>query len=165
VYNHIALLIGHLVGDYIFQDDWIATNKSKPGAYGAAVCCLHCSLYAVCMVAAVIFSGWTHAGFDGSFSSVVMSILTVFAIAYVCHYPIDRWGLAGKWMKFYGQTLPGKLDSMFVDGTSYDDGDRQSRSERLYVGFRQYFWAPVYIVVDNTMHLVLMWILLSLLGS
>ncbi len=31
--NGFALLLGHLVGDYIFQTDWMATNKTLRGSW------------------------------------------------------------------------------------------------------------------------------------
>jgi len=157
MYNNIALLIGHMVGDYLLQNNYLSVNKSKPGLFGAAICFLHSSIYALCVTTAVLLGGWR-----GSLSShMSFSWAVAYLIVLVCHYPIDRWGLAGKWTKFFGQTQPDDLEHITL-------GELQPGYEdkgRLYVGLRQYFWAPVYICVDNTMHLVLMWILLSLLGS
>ena len=39
------------------------------------------------------------------------------------------------------------------------------RIDKIFVNKRHYFIAPVYIAVDNTLHLVLMWVLLSFLGE
>lgn len=36
-----SLIIGHLIGDYIFQNDYIAINKTK----NSFVCLLYCVLY------------------------------------------------------------------------------------------------------------------------
>lgn len=36
-----GLLIGHLIGDYIIQNDYLALNKTK----NSLICLLHCLLY------------------------------------------------------------------------------------------------------------------------
>lgn len=169
MYNNIALLIGHLVGDYIFQNDWMAKNKSEKSGKGVAICHVHSIVYAVCVTTFVVLGGWRFN--DDLFSSIV----AVFLIAHACHFPIDHYGLAGKWMKWFGQTLPDKLEKISVkalpdvkagpDNTIDISFQIPDRTEEVYIGLRQYFWAPVYIAVDNAMHLVLMWLLLSWLGD
>jgi len=126
MYNHIALLIGHVVGDYLFQNDWMAKNKGNKGWRGHWICCLHCSVYAVMVAAAVVLGGWRYAE-----HGVLYSLWIAWMIGWVTHYPIDRWALSMKWMKFYGQTREGP------------------------------FFPCVYIGVDNGAHLILMWILFS----
>ena len=160
MYNSIAMFIGHLVGDYIFQSDWMAVNKSKPGWRGRMACDVHVFIYSVCVAVCVVLGGWRVWVFN-DYHSAVLSGFIAMAIATIAHYPIDRWGLAGKWMKFYGNTLPDKLKGVYVEPRHPTD----QGSVFVYIGPRQYFWAPVYIVIDNTMHLVLMWIGFSLAGS
>lgn len=38
----VLAIIGHLVGDYLFQTDWMAQNKKAPGESGADACIVHC---------------------------------------------------------------------------------------------------------------------------
>jgi hypothetical protein len=75
-------------------------------------------------------------------------------------------------MKFFGQTTPDTLEERcFAMGqhTHTEEGHvvnhPHHNEEYVYVGLRQYFWAPVAIAVDNTMHIVLMWILFSVFGA
>lgn len=108
----LGLLVGHLVGDFIFQEDWQAANKSNPypdpllyndgintaqeridelvrwhGQYhrwwdGHLACTVHCLLYTF---AVWIFSGWWLPWWG---------LLVVF----LTHWPIDRFRLARVWM-------------------------------------------------------------------
>lgn len=43
--------IGHLVGDYLLQDDWMANNKKK----SSSICAIHCTLWTLSVC---LFSGW-----------------------------------------------------------------------------------------------------------
>ncbi len=80
-----GLLLGHLVGDYILQNDWQAANKTQRHW----PCLIHCLLYTV--------SVW-------AFSFLWLPWWGL-AICFLSHYPIDRYRLAAWWMKnISGQT-------------------------------------------------------------
>lgn len=137
MYNNIALLIGHIVGDYLFQNDFMAKNKGLPGIRGHLICILHCSIYATIVAAAVLLGGWRHISRfdDDGPHGLVTSYCMAWVVAWLTHFPIDRFGLSKKWMEFFGQTLEGP------------------------------FMPCVYIGVDNGAHLLLMWVLFSVLGA
>ncbi len=63
----------HLFGDYIVQNDWMATNKKKPTLIGEIACQIHCITYSLPFL---FILGWT----------------AVFFI-YLTHYIIDRFHL------------------------------------------------------------------------
>lgn len=46
------LLLGHLVGDYLVQNEWMAQNKSKNNLLGWVSATVHCIVYtlAVCLI-------------------------------------------------------------------------------------------------------------------
>jgi hypothetical protein len=48
-------LIGHLCGDFLFQNDFMAMNKKDFTLKGWIACVLHCFLYSIAMG---IFTGW-----------------------------------------------------------------------------------------------------------
>lgn len=77
------MLLGHLVGDYIFQTDFLAQNKTTR----SWVCLVHCLLYTFAV--AVFCYAW----------------FPLWGYAFVCgvHFPIDRFGLAHWWMQGSGQ--------------------------------------------------------------
>lgn len=43
-------LLGHLLGDYIFQTDNMAKGKTKPGMDGNYWCSIHCLVYTMCIM-------------------------------------------------------------------------------------------------------------------
>jgi hypothetical protein len=82
-----GLLIGHLAGDYILQNDWQAANKIKPGWRGLLACVVHCLLYG--------FAIWV-------FAHHWLPWYGAAAVA-ILHFPVDRFRLARHWMQLVGQ--------------------------------------------------------------
>lgn len=41
----MEMILGHMVGDYLLQSDWMAINKKKKGFKGWVACIVHCSIY------------------------------------------------------------------------------------------------------------------------
>jgi hypothetical protein len=96
----ISALVGHLVGDYLLQNDWMALNKKKPvevevdvGSFcgpfvdmtGPKACAVHCLIWTLCVVLFAWWPWWT-------------------AIPlFITHYIQDRTQIVGWWMDFYGQ--------------------------------------------------------------
>jgi len=73
----MALLLGHLVGDYIFQTDWMATRKKQQ----SLPCLLHCLLYAL---AVWLFTGWP---------------AWALGVVVASHFVVDRTGLVLAFMR------------------------------------------------------------------
>lgn len=95
MYDGFAVLVGHLVGDFILQNDRTARFKGYPWPdrnacpdetatwwVATGMCVWHCLLYTVVIAA---FAGW----------------LTWWGAAacFAAHFVIDRFRLAGKWMR------------------------------------------------------------------
>ncbi len=165
MYNNIALLVGHMIGDYILQNDWMASNKTKGKTKGDSfidVCegmsaiCTHVTLYSLSVAACVTAAGWRCYD-EGWLTSSIVAYL----IAWVCHYPIDRCSWSAKWGKLFKQT--NLVDEVY--NFELDLGHGKMACQYTAASLKAYFAAPVYIAVDNTMHLFLMWILFSLLGG
>jgi len=125
------MLIGHMVGDYLLQNDWMARNKMLKTDDGRFACVVHCVIYSFSIALFTVVDGWR------CFESIGVSLFAAFAIAFATHFFIDRDSLGKKWINMYGQSKLG-TDNPF---------------------------APlVYVAVDNTLHLVLMWMLFSWLS-
>lgn len=77
------LLVGHLFGDYILQDDWMAEGKKR----SSWICSYHCMLWSV--------SVWIFSGFQFPWWALL--------IAFSTHFVQDRWNLVQRWMKINGQ--------------------------------------------------------------
>ena len=73
--NYIALgFLFHLIGDYLLQNDWMATNKTK----NTIVALIHASLY--------------------SFLFFFITDIECFLVLSVSHFFIDRFRLAQYWI-------------------------------------------------------------------
>lgn len=66
-----------------------------------------------------------------------------FALIFLSHYPIDRWSLAEKWLRL-------------IKGRNFKEA---FESKDKYREFDIAFTCIVYAVADNTMHLVLLWLI------
>lgn len=73
-------LVGHLVGDYLLQNDWMAREKKR----SHFACLIHVLLYCVSVFA---FTGW--------------GLLPMASVA-IPHFLIDRWGFVA-WYMSIGQ--------------------------------------------------------------
>ena len=127
-----TLVLGHLIGDYLLQNKWMAMNKSG----STWKCAVHCLIY----TAAVTLTTWP------TIHNVFWSLL-IFA----SHFPVDRWSLADKWLDLInGRSLRdfiinGKKD--IPPGVDFEN----------YHALRAGFTALVYAAADNTIHLVTMY--------
>jgi len=75
----LGLLVGHLIGDYILQSDWQAQGKTLR----SLPCLAHCLLYTLAVWAC---SFWWMPWWG-------------LAVVFAGHYPLDRYRLAGWWMR------------------------------------------------------------------
>lgn len=98
------LLLGHLIGDYVVQNDWMAKNKVNP----------HPSTLNVCDASKVEF--WEEAEQKwslGHFACTVHCLFYTLAVwactfwwmpwwgllaCFLVHWPVDRFRLARRWM-------------------------------------------------------------------
>ena len=70
-------IIGHLVGDYLLQNDWMALNKKKQSLN----CAVHVTLWTLAVCA---FAGWW--------------TLPAIAVLWLTHYAQDRTNIIMWWM-------------------------------------------------------------------
>jgi len=78
-----SAIIGHLVGDYIIQNDWMAKGKKV----NSFICTVHCFLWAF---AVCLFAGWYNHP-------------VVWVTLFVSHFVQDRTNIIPIWMGFVGQ--------------------------------------------------------------
>ena len=122
------LVLGHVLGDYLFQTDRMAVLKNVKGLTGHIWCTIHVLIYSTCMCLFL----WKASPL-------------VFAIVFISHWPIDRWSLGLKWIEFYGSVSWRKVYS----------------EKEEHWPIKLAFGAPVYIIVDNSMHMIIMWLVFS----
>lgn len=78
----MELLVAHLVGDYILQNDWLAANKR----INTFACLLHVALY---VFSVSVFTDWP---------------LGALAITFGCHFVQDRFPVIPWFMKINNQS-------------------------------------------------------------
>lgn len=85
----LLALIGHLVGDYLFQNDWMALNKKS--FYGGPNCLIHALIWTISVM---FFAGWFSLSDNG---------VCAFLVLLVTHFYQDRTNIIAWWMDFIGQ--------------------------------------------------------------
>jgi hypothetical protein len=133
-----TLVLGHLIGDFILQNKWMAMNKSA----SHFKCAVHCTLYTL----AVTATTWP----------TIHSWIWSFFV-FLSHYPIDRWSLADKWLNLIGgRSLDGFVEEGHA-GIPVKPIHSNDKKPLNYHILRGSFAGVVYTATDNTMHLVLMY--------
>lgn len=123
-----AILVGHLIGDYMAQNKWMAYKKGT----GYFACFVHCVIYTLCVCVATTFNPYW--------------ILVVF----LSHFPVDKFSLADKWLALInGRSLTDFMAKGKHGIPEYLDSDN-------YWVLQGGFTSVAYTVVDNTFHLLLM---------
>jgi Protein of unknown function (DUF3307) len=131
----VNMMLGHFVGDYLLQNQWMAVGKSHPGKRGHIACTVHVTLYTL---AVSLFSGiWS---------------LPFLAVVFVPHWIIDRWSLATYLLKWKnGYTMKQVWEKAPLCAAPAPDQLEQNV-------WKVAFAAPVYIANDNTLHFICLWL-------
>lgn len=80
-----VIILAHLIGDYLLQNDWMATRKRS----SSLACLLHVFFYTSSFVLVIeSMTGWPW---------------WAYVLIAVGHYPFDRYGLARKYMAWNDQ--------------------------------------------------------------
>jgi hypothetical protein len=88
------LLIGHLVGDWILQNHWMAQGKKQDLLTLAGI--VHGIIYTVTIMGALWLSGAV--GQRPAF------YLVLSALVFVSHWLVDATNAVERWMRFYRQS-------------------------------------------------------------
>ena len=83
----ISALVGHLVGDYLLQNDWMAQNKKTSHLH----CAVHCAIWTACVFAAASLG-------DGLWPLWTVPVL------FISHYIQDHTKVINRYMAMMGQT-------------------------------------------------------------
>lgn len=124
------MALGHLVGDYLVQNNWMALNKKRNDVIGWTACTIHCILYtlAVC----TIMWHWS---------------LSWIAIVFLSHFIIDKTNIIDRYLLLIG----GRSLKKFID-------NKDNKVYSSYTVISAGFTALCYTIADNTFHLLIMWI-------
>jgi hypothetical protein len=122
-----TLLLGHLTGDYLLQNQWMALNKSRNTLKGWIAAFIHCIIY----TASVCVFMWN---FD----------LIWIVVVFLSHFPIDKFSLGEKYLYYL---TGGSL-------TDYAKKDNVVTHMEVLVGG---FATLRYLIIDNGLHILIMW--------
>lgn len=130
-------LICHLIGDYVLQNHAMATLKTSSSAWAAA----HAITYTIPFVLVALLQEWV--GGDLFFSVSPVGLLVIC----LTHFAIDRWRLAGFWVRFWGV---GVVQSTIARALKWDrlpwyyerdpDQDRPIRSGECVIYRGHWYW-------------------------
>lgn len=133
------LILGHLVGDYLFQNKWMAMNKDSSNLK----CFVHCSIYTITVLM-----------FTAVFWHSYMDFTKWAVVVFLSHFIVDRFSLADKWLDLINGR---SLRDFMENGHNNIPASLNCIEYMNYHSLRGGFTALVYAVADNTMHLLLMW--------
>jgi hypothetical protein len=88
------LLLGHLLGDWVLQNDWMVKGK-KQGLLNPAGM-IHFAIYTLTLMSIL----WLVGGINRQPVFYLALGLTIF----VPHWLVDATNVVERWMNFYGQT-------------------------------------------------------------
>lgn len=88
------LLMGHLIGDWLLQNDWMARNKRQSLFTLAGM--VHFTIYTATIIGVVWLSGLREKGL----AFYIIAGLIIF----VSHWLVDATNVVQGWMRFYRQS-------------------------------------------------------------
>lgn len=132
----ILAFLGHMIGDYLLQPTWMAIGKSKKNLEGVGICMMHVSIYTIAVMGTLLASDRLSISMDADGRGLILGLLIG-----IPHFVIDHWSLGEKWSKLIGGRT--------IEKTLVTTGVERE--------FAFAFYAPVYIAVDNTWHLLCLW--------
>ena len=129
-----SLLLGHLVGDYILQNDYMALNKKK----NWTACLIHCFIYTFTICLAL----------NGHFKISFLLIVLIF----MSHIVLDKTNFVENAMSLMGTR------SILSNIPRNEKGEIDFKSTNMTAEqiIKTIFGCFIYIAVDNTLHLLMM---------
>ena len=88
------LIIGHLVGDWMLQNDWMARGKAQ--RFFTQAILVHCTVYTL----AILITLW----FATTSSKLNPPYLTFILVIFISHWLIDAGNLAARWVRWLRQS-------------------------------------------------------------
>ncbi len=127
------LLMGHLVGDYLFQNSWMAYNKKV----SFLPCFSHCVVYTMSISLFLILCP--------TIDTVSFSLMFWL---FVSHWIVDRYEILDWWFSILNIRSWNSFDANLTD------------KALVHQSIAISFGAIAYAVADNTLHLLMMTYLL-----
>jgi len=142
----VYLLFGHIVGDFFLQPKSMAVKKGASNW----VAFNHVFIYTT---AVLLFTNYFLP------DRHPLEYIAWYLIVFIPHFLIDRFSLADKWLNFInGRSLEDFLENGHKDIPieSYGAFDNSHKISNYHI-LRGGFTTIVYVMVDNTSHLMCLW--------
>ncbi len=145
----IWMLFGHLFADYAFQNSWMATNKKQL----ELACIVHCVLYTFIVTIFLKFGG------------IEWSFL-LYTLIFLSHWVLDYTFFVDNWIRFvntrsWDSSLPKLRGTQRMINTLGNVEWNKTMTTQQIVN--TVFGSIIYIVIDNTAHLFMMFLIVKLL--
>jgi hypothetical protein len=88
------LFLGHLVGDWLLQNDWMAKGKKK--GFFSLPGLTHFAVYTIVLLGVLIFDG------RGEYNGLLLFLVGL--LIFLSHWILDATNIVERWMRFYHQT-------------------------------------------------------------
>ena len=138
----VLLLFGHLIGDYLTQSHWMALNKKE----NKIALIAHCFIYTTSVFIFTLFS------LKNYNPSIKLFIFWYFGI-FFSHVIIDGTNIVDKWLNIIGSRSYENTEKFIA--FNYEN----KRKCQYLVSYT----ALVQIVADNTLHIIIMYLIYKLL--
>ena len=145
------LIMGHMMGDYLFQNNWMALNKKNKKI--AAPILVHCFVYTLCVML------WLLPELRNN--GLIMNYC-VFAFIFMSHFIFDRFQIIEGWLTLiksrnYKQIGEQAKEVLSVPMVPTED----NITKVMYLEFNVAYTALVMTIADNTAHLICMYFILK----
>ena len=137
----IWLMFGHFFSDFMFQNNTMALNKKSRDFKGFQSCFSHCYLYSFIVCLFICLGG----GIQLSFY--------LFCGIFLSHWFIDRYNLISMWCSFYNIR---SWDTVLNEGKKLTDN--VTIRDAIMISFGSF----VYVIIDQTIHIFLMFLFISM---
>jgi len=143
----IWLLFGHFFADYAFQNSWMATNKKDL----ELACGVHCFIYSSIVSIFLIFGG-------------IKYTFWMFPLIFASHWVLDYTHVVDNWIRFvdtrsWNTSLPRKRGMHNMIHSMDSVAWLSPMSTKQVV--QTVFGAIIYVVLDNTTHLFMMFLIVK----
>jgi hypothetical protein len=132
-------LLGHLIGDYLLQTNWMALKKKSQ----TIPCLVHCSVWTACVCACLL---------PELIQLSIPRIFLVTVLIFLSHFWLDRFDLIEWWFRKIGSRSWREMTRI------YDYGKPSLEKQAMTA-----YTALVQTVADNTLHLAFVYLIIRFL--
>jgi hypothetical protein len=156
------MIMGHLLGDYLFQNNWMALGKKK----SIYICSVHCIIYAICILAGC--------SFIMNYPILYLPHFYIFILVALSHFLFDYTELINKYLKLIkGRSWESAIEKFDAPKVTFTIKDARLIRQGMEISgvnlnlkLENYVYLSytilVQTVIDNSLHLLCNYIILKI---